>query len=551
MTTTTSSGRAFAPFTPPTPTPSIRPAPRRRRVYPVWLAPLVVGATVLAVAIATMTPWPVGVFYDDGIYAILAKSLATGEGYRYLNLPGHPAATHYPPGYPALLALLWLASPTFPENVALFKLANAVLLSLGAAGLFVFARRELALGTGAAAGAILLGCLTVPVLAVTGVLFSEPFFLAMLGLALPACERALREERTRSVVVAALLAAVTTLVRSIGLPLVGALVVGLLLRRRFRAAAVGAAVAGALLLPWHVWTSVHADDLPRVVAGSYGSYTAAFGEALDANGVGYVARVARYNVRDLARPIGAVFAPGVGATMRALIVLAVVGVLGVGSSVLARRAPVTALFLLGYAAIVIAWPYAPDRFLWGVWPLVLLTLALGAVAGVQGARERRGHGLPLIGNAALVVAAGALVFGLVRYNAHGYRHRWWDAAQRSVARRWLPLVDWAASNTRPGDVIASDGDPLLYLYTGRHAVPSARWAVEAYPGPADSASRVADLSELLAVYNARYLLFGSNQSPSSGAAVTLAGAPQPRLQMLGVLAGGGAVFTTTPDPGRE
>ncbi|MDQ3950631.1 MAG: hypothetical protein M3282_09805 [Gemmatimonadota bacterium] len=549
MTTSTSSGRALPAFTPPTP--SIRPAPRRRWVYPAWLAPLGVGAVVLAVAAATMSPWPVGVYYDDGVYLILGKALATGEGYRYLNLPGHPAATHYPPGYPALLALLWMVAPSFPENVAVFKLANAVLLSLAAAGLFIFARRELALGTSAAAGAILLGCLTVPMLAVTGVLFSEPLFLAVLALALPACERALREDRTRNVVVAALLAGTTTLVRSIGLSLVAALVLGLLLHRRYRAAAVAAAVAGALLLPWQLWTAVHADDLPRVVAGSYGSYTAAFGEALDANGAGYLARVASYNVRDLARPIGAVFAPGVGPAMRALAVLAVVGVLGVGASVLTRRAPVTALFLLGYAAIVVTWPYAPDRFLWGVWPLLLLTLALGAAAGVRGARERRANGLPLVAHAALVVAAGALVLGLVRYNARGYHKAWWDTSQRALARQLLPLVDWTERNTRPGDVIASDGDPLLHLYTGRHVVPSARWAVEAYPAAADSASRLADLRELLATYRVRYLLLSNSKSHSSGATAVLREGPHPSLQMLTILPGGGAVFTTAPDVNRE
>jgi hypothetical protein len=547
----TSSGRAFAPYTPPAPTPSIRPAARPRRVYPPWLAPLVVGAAVLAVTLATMSPWPVGVYYDDGIYLILGKALATGEGYRYLNLPGHPAATHYPPGYPALLALLWTIAPSFPENVALFKLANAVLLSLAGAGLVVFARRELALGTATATIAILLGCLTVPVLAVTGVLFSEPLFLALLAIALPACERALREDRTRGVVVAALLASVTTLVRTLGLPLVGVLVAGLLLRRRYRAALAAAAVAGALLLPWQVWTALHADDLPRVVAGAYGSYAAAFGEAVDANGVSYVARVASHNLRDLARPIGAVFAPGVGATTRALVVLAVIGVLGVGASVLARRAPATAFFLLGYAAIVVAWPYAPDRFLWGIWPLLLLTLALGVAAGVRGARERRANGVPLAAHATLVVAAGALVFGLVRYNARGYQQRWSDAAQRAVARQLLPLVEWTEQNTQPGDVIASDGDPLLHLYTGRHVVPSARWAVEAYPAAADSAMRVTDLRELLAAYNPRYLLLSSNKSPSGPATAVLRNGPRPGLQMLTVLPGGGAAFTTAPDTTRE
>ena len=169
---TTTAGRGFGAYTPPARTPSIRPAPRRRPRVPAWIAPVGVGATVCAVALATMTSWPVGVFYDDGIYLVLGKALATGEGYRYLNLPGHPAATHYPPGYPALLALLWLVAPSFPENVAIFKLANCVLLAVAATGRFLFARRPLALGGGTAAGVVLLACVTVPLMAVTGLLFS-------------------------------------------------------------------------------------------------------------------------------------------------------------------------------------------------------------------------------------------------------------------------------------------------------------------------------------------------------------------------------------------
>lgn len=490
-----------------------------------------------------MSPWPVGVYYDDGIYLILGKALATGEGYRYLNLPGHPAATHYPPGYPALLALLWKVAPSFPENVALFKLANAVLLSLAAAALFLFARRELALGPVAAATAIVLGCLTVPVLAVTVVLFSEPLFLAMLGLALPACERALRAGRPRAVVVAALLAGATTLVRTLGLPLVAALVAGLLLRGRRRAAALAAAVAAAVLLPWHIWTAVHAGELPSVIAGSYGSYTATFAQAVRSNGVGYVGRVVSHNVRDLARPVGAVFAPGSGVAVRSVVVVAALAVLGVGAALLARRAPVTAFFLLGYGAIVVAWPYAPDRFLWGVWPLVLLTLAVGATSG-----ERRSSGgttgLVRAARVALTAASAVLLLGLVRYNARGYRERWWDVAQRASARQLLPLVTWTTHNTQPDDVLASNGDPLVHLYTGRHVVPASRWAAEVYPGVPDSPSRVADIRALVAAYPVRYLLF-NGWSSFEPVTASLREGPPPRLHLLTALSNGGAVFSVS------
>ena len=546
MTNVTSSRPSFGAYTPPTPTPSIRPAPRPRRVYPSWLVPAGVSAIVLAVGLATMSPWPVGVYYDDAIYLMLAKALATGEGYRYLNFPGYPAATHYPPGFPLLLAVLWKLAPTFPQNVAVFKLVNPVLTSLAAAGLFVFARRDLALGTAINAGAILLGFLMVPVLAVTGVLFSEPLFLAVLALALPACERAVREERTKGVVVAALLAAATTLVRSIGLPLVIALVLGLALRRRYRAAGTAAAVAAGLMLPWQIWTAMHGDNLPRVFAASYGSYSSAFGAALESNGVGHLARVAAYNIRDLARPIGAVFAPGATVATHWLIVATVVVVLGVGLWISRRRAPVTALFILGYTAMVVAWPYAPDRFLWGVWPLLMITLGVAADAGVRRARSRRAAGIPLIADAALVVAAGALVLGLVRYNARGYQQTWWDTSQRVPSRQLMPVAEWIQQNTRPTDIIASDGDPLLALYTGRLVVPSSRWAVEAYPDTTDTASRLKDLREVLAAYPVRYLILGNAKSQSAAAARVLVDGPQPRLQMLTVLQGGAAVFTTAP-----
>jgi hypothetical protein len=236
---------------------------------------------------------------------------------------------------------------------------------------------------------------------------------------------------------------------------------------------------------------------------------------------------------------------------RALIVLAVIGVLGVGASVLVRRATVTAFFLLGYLAIVVVWPYAPDRFLWGVWPLVLLTLAMGAVVGIRGARQRRADGLPLVAHATLVVAAGALAVGLVRYNARGYQKQWWDTSQRAIAHQLVPLATWVEHNTRPGDVIASDGDPLLHLYTGRFVVPASRWAVEAYPDTPDSASRVADLRELLATYHVRYLLLSTSKSHSAGATRVLAEGAHPSLHMLTVLAAGGAVFTTAPGINRE
>ena len=121
--------------------------------------PLAIGALVVLVGSATLlSAWPVGVFEDDGIYVVLAKSLATGQGYRYLNLPGAPVAAHYPPGFPLMLAALWTLWPAFPENVALFKLANVILLAVAAVAGYHFAWKECALSRPAAVTVAIMLC---------------------------------------------------------------------------------------------------------------------------------------------------------------------------------------------------------------------------------------------------------------------------------------------------------------------------------------------------------------------------------------------------------
>src|SRR6184192_2294375 len=84
---------------------------------PASYAPSLAAAIAIAAGLVAVNGLPVGGFFDDAFYVILAKSLATGHGYRNLNLPGAPFASHYPPGYPLFLSALWRLWPTFPANV--------------------------------------------------------------------------------------------------------------------------------------------------------------------------------------------------------------------------------------------------------------------------------------------------------------------------------------------------------------------------------------------------------------------------------------------------
>ena len=66
-------------------------APRPSRLFA--YLPGLVFILVALVAWWASEPYVVGVFHDDGDYALLAKSIATGHGFHYLGLPGEPAAT--------------------------------------------------------------------------------------------------------------------------------------------------------------------------------------------------------------------------------------------------------------------------------------------------------------------------------------------------------------------------------------------------------------------------------------------------------------------------
>ena len=58
-----------------------------------------------------------GDFGDDAFYFMGAKTIATGQDYRALSLPGAPYQTKYPPGYPAYLSAAWGNGASFPENI--------------------------------------------------------------------------------------------------------------------------------------------------------------------------------------------------------------------------------------------------------------------------------------------------------------------------------------------------------------------------------------------------------------------------------------------------
>ncbi|HET9423987.1 MAG TPA: hypothetical protein VFO55_01345 [Gemmatimonadaceae bacterium] len=438
--------------------------------------PWVVAAAALAAGLTVAQPYAVGVFHDDGAYAILAKSIAEGHGFRFLHLPGDPMAVHYPPGYPLLLAVLWWVFPEFPANVPVLLAANALFLGAIALGVQHFATRVLGWKPFAAAGAALVATLSLPLLLLSGIMVSEPLFAAVLFSVLAIAEGMVRRGRPRwHFLVFGLACGGLALIRTHGLALPAAAVVLLMWRRRWVEAAVCAGGVVIALAPWQVWQAMYATQLPEALEGSYGSYVGWFIEGLRHDG--FLPRTLATNAREMSALVSGRFAfsdRGVAAALGSIMAVAVVAF---GAWRAFARAPVTVTFAAIYLAIVMLWPYTPWRFVFGVWPLFVLFIGETLRFGLGGVRQRRPAAI-------MALAAGTIVAaGVVAREAGAMRAKAWAMPGRTATQQTVPSLVWIVRNTRPEDLVASEAAELVFLYTGRRSVPVMPFEAREYGVP--------------------------------------------------------------------
>ena len=462
-------------------------------------AGLAVAVGALAVGALALNHALVGVFYDDGLYAVLARSIATGHGYSYLHLPGAPAAIHFPPLYPLVLAPLFGVLPLGAAAMAA-KVLN-LFLGAAAAGLVAWhAMRSKLLGPAVpvwlAPVVVLASALAIPVLAVQSVLFAEPLFAASLAVTVVLGDHP--PARMSPIMVAltvGVAAAFTLLTRTVGVA-VGAGVVGfLLLVRRVppRQALIAAAPVVVAGLAWGWWTLAHRSAVDPALAINYGSY----GEVLRQTGLGALGQ----SIRDLPRPLAAITLSWL--PWSAIYWVFAVPALGVGIyglAILARRSCI-GLALIGYLTILAVWPFPPDRFLWGVLPWLGLAWAAGAAALWRFARLH----LPVL------VLAGVLTVGYATYEVMGFAQRGYAGQAADIAanfRELLPGLQQLPSTS----VLATDDEALVWLYGQRSAVP---FYLYGYRGATVVEPNAADQRAYLERQGVTHILLASPQSGSA------------------------------------
>ncbi len=500
-----------------------------------------VGAIAAAFAVATLDSYPIGAGADDAMYIILAKSLATGQGYRALNLPGAPPNTHFPPGYPAILSLIWRLAPSFPQNVIWFKALNMVCFAVAAVGMVRFAL-ALALGRAWTAALGIITAISVPSLILVALVLSEPLFLCLVVLLLPFLERFVhdrpRERADWHAVGIGIAIGVCTLVRAHGIVLVPVLVLLLARRRRWRDLLLVVAACLVIILPWQLWCARHAGIVPTPLLGEYESYTAWWVRGYREMGFSMIMRTLARTIEDGALMFAVLFSPVRGAVAHSVTLVMLVVLAAAGMAAEWRRVPVTLLFLAGYFVIVALWPYQPDRFIWGMWPLLMLVLVLGVRAGWRKERNPAFRAIVLVSTAWVVMGYGA-------YEYRAVRGQWWSSIPRGAALHIGFAVQWARSRTAPDDVIATDNEGPIYLYTGRHTVPVRPLTTRQYLEDASPQQEAADgLLPVLAAYPARTVIV--HLSAAYLMAMHLAQLPAPRLALQATSAGGAAFAVLVP-----
>ena len=482
------------------------------------LAALVAG---WGVAFAAPRDFTVGTFVDDAQYAVLAKSIRTQQSYRVLNLPGAPAETKYPPGWPAVLAAAW--SPGLPDVANLDRLRWVNLALLGPLVALVALAGIEAFGLAPPLAAVLaIGGVGAPTFAKLWTMpMSEPLCLAFVAAGLIAATR-------RRSVAAVLFLVAAIYVRTLAAPFLVAVLILTWRQVGRRQALVLAGVAAALLAPWLVYLAVHASAVPPVLLGVYGSYGQWYAASLQSDWTTVLFRVPTQNALLLLGALGEGLAgwrwlPGPW-------LLAA----GAGATALLWRArksnPAALAGLALFGLVVLCWPFAQaGRFAGGVWPLVPLALA----AGLPGPRSRAGL-------AALALAVSAV--GFVRGEG--------VSAHRRASKATMALLTSVRQVVPRDSLVAVSDPPLYYLVLGNPTVPNERmrsyrwyrvgfWATSWGLGD--------DLWAIVRRYRPAYLVVERRGAEGRYAAGSLARQCPGVLRAVWQSDGGEYVFAVAPD----
>jgi len=475
-----------------------------------WLRPAAIFCALLFTAVYLLRLDKVfGMMLDDAWYLVLAKSLATGQGYTLINSPTPGIVPIYPPAFPFLLSLLYRLFPQFPENLWLLKSLSVVAMFGAGLAIYSYFTRErnltpiLALSIAAAS----VFCPSLVFLATSAVM-SECLFLLCLVLTVMLIERGVRhglQELNKTAIIRYLLpgaffSAVAFLTRSAAIALLAAVVLYLLKKRLLKPAIIFVVVVAVIAGPWMIYSRMHAPTAAQMtevnnyivvpytkqfwqnIAGFevYGETTAGqlpartLGKAWEIFGTD-MGRVLVAPVFELLTSTQSWIEQTGNAALLLSLLLSLLTV--VGFIYAARREASLAEFVIFFSFLMIViWPGELFRQVLPYLPFLLFYLAL-SVTGIHSFYP----GLKaLAAPSARLKLACALVGVILAINLYGnavYLSKLFGSSlERPVTIRIFEeneeLLKWMRERTPLDGVAATANPPLVYLLSGHKTVGS-------------------------------------------------------------------------------
>lgn len=438
--------------------------------------PLFLGLGFALVATLAWRPLPTGIWHDDGVYLLIAKALANGDGLVYAGVVGTPPAAKFPPLYALVLTPFWMLGDDLAAGSGWVAALNVAFMALAAALMCRFLIHQVGWRPAAAALATVAAWSSPVLWRLTAIPLSEPLFILALCLAVvrfgPLIRTGGRGTDTAWFLAALAMAYLT---RTAGLVLIAVSVVALLARRDLARGALVAAWGGLVVIPWTLWSgaaTLRIAEPLRDILGSYGSWLG--GQVAEAPGA-YLA-MAGANVLHLLAGLGDALVPLDLGPASWLLRAAVAAAVVVGVPAAYRSSPLLVLYPLGHLALLALWPYRSARLIAPVLPFVVVVGAVGVATflrmGEAAARSPRSRTPRL-------VAAGVVCVAALLMAGHG---AWAMATGRYLApfeirARTLVRAVGAVDGFAPSGAVLGAPElwAALHLHTGRTVAPSARF----------------------------------------------------------------------------
>jgi Dolichyl-phosphate-mannose-protein mannosyltransferase len=479
--------------------------PPIRRSAAVWGA--AIAAATAAVYLLRLNA-VVGLMVDDAWYVVLAKALSDGCGFRLISSAATPIQPLYPPGFPAVLSLIFHIDAEFPRNVWLLK-SVSIAAMMGTGFLtYIYLHRSRQLSREIAVCAALAVTLTPAfVFLATSTVMSECLFALFQLAGLLALHQSRDAPTARAgrnlAILAAVLAAAAMLIRSAAVAVIVAGLIWLLKERVWRRAAWFGAVAILCVFPWLLYARMHAPTAEQRVAHG-GAVAHEYVDQLSMRWAGapVLGRIEPHELLDrigvnfvdvFGRGIGGILVPtmyrdasesgeevvslvpktgfarpGMGALKATMMISAILSALVFAGFVNAVRERLTAaeVFMPMALGIIMVWPFWSFRFVVPLTPLLVFYF----IRGIQALAPR---------------AAGIVLLSLI--GLHLYDHMGYIIHARSGGRvGWVAqaddvdsLLEWIHRGGLADDGLLVTTNPgLVYMRTGRKSIASDHPLVE-------------------------------------------------------------------------